>query len=77
MDDLPASALTAVTAAWDLPGVYRKPPGLGLDGPPLGPIRQVPVLLFIDRRGRLVERVWGWVGDSQLAAALKALERQQ
>jgi len=77
MDDLPASALRAVTAELHLPGVLRKPPGLGLDAPPLGPIREVPVLLFIDRRGRLVERVWGWVDDQQLAAALKALEQQQ
>jgi hypothetical protein len=75
MDQLPPAAWAAVRAELRLPGAVRKPFGLGLDEAPLGPIKEVPMLLFVDRRGRLMRRAWGWVDDHELADALKALEQ--
>ena len=44
MDDLPLKAWNVAVKALAVPGVARRSAGLGLDQPPLGPIREVPMI---------------------------------
>lgn len=64
MDDLPLKAWNVAVKALAVPGVARRSAGLGLDQPPLGPIREVPMIFWVNSREEIIERAVGFI-DAQ------------
>ena len=56
MDDLPVKAWNVAVKALNIPGIARRSQGLGLETPPFGPIREVPMVFWVSRDQRIMQR---------------------
>ena len=73
MDDLPTKAWNVAAKALKIPGVARRSQGLGLEDKPLGPIREVPVVYWITKDQRVVQRAVGFVSAEVFAEQTQRL----
>ena len=61
MDDLPIKSWNVAVKALNIPGIARRSQGLGLETEPYGPIREVPVVLWVSQDQRIVQRGVGFI----------------
>ena len=61
MDDLPIKSWNVAVKALNIPGIARRGQGLGLGAKPYGPIREVPVVLWVSEDQFIVQRGVGFI----------------
>ncbi len=77
LDDLPVKAWRVAAAALKVPGKVRRGEGLGLDAPPFGPVKEVPLLYWVTREERVFQRAFGFIPRKQLLAETRRfMERE-
>jgi hypothetical protein len=70
LDDLPIKAWRVAAAALKVPGTVRRAEGLGLEGPPFGPVKEVPLLYWVSRDERIVQSAVGFIERRQLMSEI-------
>ena len=70
LDDLPIKAWRVAVAALKVPGDVRRAEGLGLEGPPFGPVKEVPLLYWVRRDEQIFQRAVGFIGRRQLMSEI-------
>lgn len=73
VDELKGRAWQIAAEALKVPGPVRRAAGLGLEGPPFGPVSQIPQTYWIDARERVMQRAVGFVTAELFAAETKRL----
>ena len=61
MDDLPIKAWNVAVKALNIPGIARRSQGLGLEAEPFGPIREVPMVFWVSKDQRIMQRGVGFI----------------
>ena len=70
LDDLPIKAWRVAAAALKVPGEVRRAEGLGLEGPPFGPVKEVPLLYWVSRDERIFQSSVGFIERRQLMSEI-------
>jgi hypothetical protein len=71
LDDLPPALWRVAAKALRAPGLVRRPQGLGLEGPPFGPVREVPLLFWVDEHERIWRQAVGFLPASVVTDVTK------